>query len=352
MTVDPHLACCGIHAVDALLERLGVRVEKALDPLDPDDFVRIVGRLARAIDGLSGPAEATAMRDAIETLDVDWRALSPMARERVLEAAREAIGVRMAPVLPEIGERFKITGPEVMRASRRGAVTRFGFRIAVDMETRDVAAERAVRRTTGLYIRDEFGRRRDELAAIARQIVAMGLEEGSGSEEIAERIAAALGNRVTRGPSYWNLIATTFANTARTYSLLGSFQDAGVQTYTFEAVLDEVTTDQCRFYHGTVFPMSGAVDIMRRVTESPDPEAIREINPWVRAGRDELGNRVLYIPRQGERVVIAQVDRSGVGSRDDRGSFSREASAARRMELGAPLPPLHGNCRSTIVPDM
>src|SRR5581483_6879614 len=81
-------------------------VAKALDPLDAGDFLVIVRRLSGALAGVSRAAEADALRDALETLDVDWSSLSEERRDAVIRAAKEALGAAPAKVLPVVDHVF------------------------------------------------------------------------------------------------------------------------------------------------------------------------------------------------------------------------------------------------------
>lgn len=350
LRLDGGNACCAIVAADEVLERLEVPVEKAIDPLDPSGFMRIVAQIRRGLQGATGADEARAMREAIGLLDVDWARITPAAREAVVQAARTAIGATVARAMPRVSHALEVVGPRLAGASRASTVRRFGLEIGTSLLQRDLLAERYARTSAVNFIRDQYGVRRDDLSDRARQIVASGLEAGFGRDEIAARISAELGDRVMRGQGYWQTVASQFANQARTFSQIGAFEDAGIEQLKFTAILDEVTTDECRFYDGMVFPTSSAAALRDRLANA-SPDEVYDVAPWVRSGRDEEGNRILYIDRNGSRTVLAQVDRSGVGTRDDRGSFSRGLSASELLTAGAPpTPPLHGNCRSTIEP--
>ncbi len=344
------IGCCGLDAADALSARLHLPISKAIDPLDPDGFLRIVARLAQALRGVTEEEEAKVMRAAIRALDVDWRNLSPAQHEAVIAAAMQALQPLPGRVLPSIQQQFEVVGGRVSKDSRASSVRQFGLRIDVSLSQRDLLAERFVRANAANFVTDAYGTRLDEVGAMAREIVANGMARGLGSDAIAHELDEALGDRVMRSRSYWNTVAMSFTNQARTFSQLNAFSDAGIQVYAFEAILDEVTTDQCRFYHGRTFSVGAAIAQATKLMQATDPEEVRTLNPWVRTGKDESGNRILFIERGGERTVLAQVDRSGYGSKDDTGSYSKAVDTRRLEEEGIPWPPLHGKCRSTIIP--
>jgi SPP1 gp7 family putative phage head morphogenesis protein len=347
---DSGLACCAAHAAGQIAEAMHLPVEKAIDPLSPSGYLRIVAQIRRALEEATSVAETEAVANAMRLLDVDWPNLSAAARDAVVEAARLAIGAAPVRAMPRLAAVLRATGPRVMGETRAAATRRFDLSIGTSLSQRDYAAERYARLSTANFIRDHYGVRRDELAARAREVVARGLEEGRGREAIAASLRAELGDRVMRGDSYWQLIAGQFTNTARTFSEIGAFQDAGVEAYEFSAILDEVTTDECRFYDGQVFPLSTAVAARDRLSTLTNPDDVYAVSPWVRSGTMEDGSRVIYVDRGNGREVIATIDRSGVGTRDDRGAFSTSLTPAQIGAMTPPIPPLHANCRSTIQP--
>lgn len=344
------VGCCGLHAADAIAKQLKLPVSKAIDPLDPDGFLRIVSRLAGALRGVTEEEEAKALRAALRALDVDWKNLSADQRESVFQAAKRAMAPLPARVLPSIDQQFQVVGSRVVGDTRKESIRRFGLKLNVSLSQRDVEAEKFIRANAGNFITDAYGTKLDELGVMAREVVARGLESGFGSEEITGQLEKQLGDRVMRSRSYWNTVAMSFTNQSRTFSQLNAYSEAGIQQYAFEAVLDEVTTDQCRFYHGKVFSVGAAVARATKLMQAKSPEEVKSLNPWVRVGSDDEGKRILFIEREGQKVQLATVERSGYGSRDDVGDYSDAASPKKLEEEGIPWPPLHGKCRSTIVP--
>lgn len=348
--IDSGFACCAADAAGEIAEALRLPVEKAIDPLTRGGFLRIVAQVRRAISLAAGEGEAAAVSEALRALDVDWPNLSAAAREATIEAARAAIGTAGVRAMPRVSAVLQATGPRVMGDTRTAAIRRYGFQIGTSLSARDRAAERYVRLSTANFIRDHYGIRRDEMAARAREVVARGLEEGRGRDAIAAALRSELGGSVMRGDSYWQVVAGQFTNSARVFSEIGAFQEAGVESYVFSAVLDEVTTDECRFYDGQVFPLSTAIAARDRLSSLSDPDDVYRVAPWVRSGTMEDGSRAIYVDRGNGREVLATIERSGVGARDDRGSYSGALSGAALASMTPPMPPLHANCRSTIEP--
>ena len=304
----------GAAAAEAILRQLGrADVAKALDPLNASDFLVIVDRLSRELQGVTGPAEAAAMKSAIERLDVDWRNLSPAGRSAVVRAAKQALTAVPNRVLPRLDHTFEARANGLMRESRKATVRRFGLHIGTSLSETDERIARFVRESQANFIRDEYGRRQEAFSERARQIVARGLERGLGSEEIAGELVSSLpAEGLLRSRNYWDVVSMAFANRARSSAQVSAFDEAGIERFRFDAILDAVTSRVCRFMHGRVFSVKRALDRMRQVEKLRDPERIRELQPFVQIGAAPEGHQILFYEQGGRRHAIAQVDASNV----------------------------------------
>jgi hypothetical protein len=105
----------------------------------------------------------------------------------------------------------------------------------------------------------------------------------------------------------------------------------------------------CRFMHGRQFSVRRAMRRFDEVEGARDPEAIADLQPWMRVGSDGAGSQVLFYERGGRRRVVAQIDEPAVGRSDQVGRYSRALSNDQLEAAGLMAPPLHGRCRSTLV---
>jgi hypothetical protein len=135
-------------------------------------------------------------------------------------------------------------------------------------------------------------------------------------------------------------------------SQISAYAEAGIERYVFSAVLDEHTTDTCRYLDGKVVETAEGLRTFERLEASDDPLAIKQIRPWVRERVGDDGMRNLVVDRGTQRSVLAVVERSGYGARDDRGAFSRGLSGREVATEGVGFPPFHGLCRTTTLPDV
>jgi hypothetical protein len=280
---------------------------------------------------------------------VDWASTTAGQRRTLIARALQAAGRKTAAVPAAVQTVFGDAADEVVRAARSAA--RQGQRLAIgaDFNALDHRIVDYLKTSQGNFIRDEYGRRAGAFSARASRIVSDGLEAGLGRQDIARDLAQAAANTIAgRSQPYWEVVAGSFISQGRSFGQLSSFAEAGIDLYLFEAVLDEHTTETCRFLHGKTFSVSRGLRLFQRVEAQPD--RLKDILPWVRESLDpDTGRKSLYVEQGGQRTVIAEVAHSAVGTRGDRGEFARGLADRELSDIGISFPPLHGLCRSTTV---
>lgn len=352
MQADWELYAAGADAAEDLLKFVcGVDVRKALNPLKAQDFGRIVRSLSLSLRGHVVPVEDAALKMALSKLDARWTDLGPEARAKLIKEAAHYLGPPVvARVLPKIDETLSFAAADIVPNTKKHAVLTYGLRVSPDLNATDERIAKYVRVSQGHFITNRYGERMQAFADKAREIVASGLARGSGSGDIADRLHAELGVHVDRGAAYWNTIAMVFANRARTMTQLASYHESGITAYVVESVLDEATSDVCRFMHGKRFPVASAMRRFQDVEDAESPGDVKTLQPFVSIGKD--GDRdVLVFGNDADRQVVAHVTESAVGRRDAVGSYSSAMDDEALEAAGVSTPPFHGNCRTTIVPE-
>jgi SPP1 gp7 family putative phage head morphogenesis protein len=352
-TADIELVHASRQAVDEILEGyLRFRLRKAFNLGNSRGFDRAVASLATLLRTRASASDDAAVREAVAVLDVDWAATTAAQRSSLITRALEASGRRTAAVPRTVQAVFGDAATEVVEATRDAARRGQGLSIAASFNALDRRIVRHLTTSQANYVSDEYGRRHEAFGERARQIVSDGLEAGLGREDIARDLETAARDIIAgRGSFYWETIAGSFVSNGRSYAQLSSYAEAGIDRYVIEAVLDERTTEICRFLHGKTFSVSTGLGTFEQVES--DPDQVKELTPWVRETIDpETGRKVLFVERGDSRVPLAEVTRSAVGTRDDRGDFSRALSERDLENLGISFPPYHGLCRSSTVPDV
>lgn len=339
-------------AEDLIAEVFRVDVRKALDPLDAGDFLRIVYRLQQALLGVTGPAEAVAMAKALDILDIDWTTATAEKQEAVMRAANKALANTPNRVLPKLVAAFDSTFKRVGTSTKAASKAAYKLDITPTFTVEDKRIAKKAASSQAHYVRDEYGNRATAASKKAREVVAQGLKNGLGRVEIGGQLEAALVQmNANRSRAYYNMVSSVYAGRARQYASLKAYEEGGITSYIFEAVMDEVTSLQCRFMHGRTFSVKADLARYRKVAAAKDPEDVRFIQPWVQVGKDGNGNEVLYLKKpDGTRDHLADVTENAVGELDEPGAFATKLTDAQLQAKGCTCPPLHGNCRSTIVP--
>lgn len=345
-------------AADAALDiarSMVAPVAKALDPLDRADFITITQRLHKKLRGEALPPERDVVLRAIETLDLDWNGLSTSQKSAAFDAFNQALAglvpARMtaAPILVAEAE-------PLVKSVKESTIRR--FRLDLD-NTFTRADERVARSTGGLqgnFITDHTGQIVEDTTAWARKRSGELIEQGLSSRDIAAALSEGVAARTLgKASNYWNVVATSFVGRARSYEQATAYAEAQIDFYVWESVLDERTTEICRFMHGKRFSTQAALDRYRAAeaaARSGGARAFKDAQPWMTMSRDKDGNRVIVARTSKETHVIAQVDEPGFGEVDRIGSYSNAMGVETLESLGVTMPPAHGMCRSTVVADV
>lgn len=343
------LLSLGRQAVDDILQAHGIVLEKAIDPLTTRGYTTIVGQLQASLVKATRGAEDRAIRAAINKLDVDWVNMSAAGRDRVVAASKVALD-KMIPVnVPKIEKTLAISAKRLLPDVRKRTIDRFGLKgIAPSLTARDKHTEKVIAESGSFFVRDRYGKINDRMGKRARGVVAAGIARGLGSDEITDDLIDAFG-KVGQPESYWGVVSNAFVQRGRTATQMRALDDAGIERYIWESVLDEATSDICRFLHGKSFSVKKANARIDKAL-SAKPGSIKDIQPWISMGRKRDGGMAMFAKVGGRRRRVADVRVSAVGRADAIGEYPAAVSDAALEQLGVSAPPAHGNCRSTVVP--
>lgn len=336
-------------ATDDILETyFRVPARKAYNLGSRSGFDRAVVDLSMKLKRTASGPEDDAVKAAIKVLDVDWYETTAKQRRDLIAQSMRAAGLETAKIPPMTEFVFGDAADDVVTATRSSVRTNQKLKIGVSFNALDKRIIHHLKTSNLYFIRDEYGRRNKAFSRQAAQIVSEGLEIGLGRDAIARDLErSAKGTIAGPGSNYWDIISASFVGRGRSFSQLSAYREANISRYLFEAVLDERTTETCRFFHGKIFSVDNGIRLYEEIEQNPD--ALKELNPWVRSGVDEDGNTVLFAKKNGQKIPIATVERSGFGEKDDVGTFNNTRSEQELMDLGISHPPLHGLCRSTTL---
>ena len=352
MCVDAELVSRARRAADAIArDYFRLPIEKAMDLSTPGGFDQALAGFAAAMRGEVKATEDAAVRAAVKALDVDWHGTTAEQRRTLVAKALDAVGRHTKKIPDELKTTFDQTSKELVQATRDSVRKDQKLGVSTSFNAVDKRVIDHLRTSEAGYVRDEYGRRHAVFSKKARDIVGRGLEQGHGRADIAEELKkAAEGTIGSKHSSYWEMVAGSFMTRGRSFAQMSSYAEAGMDRYLIEAVLDEATTETCRYLHGKAFSVQRSLQMFSDIEK--EPENIARIAPWIREGVDDKGRQTLFVRRpNGNTRRIATVDKPGMGTKE-RGSYSMGMTGSRLQEVAPGFPPFHGLCRSSTVADV
>lgn len=324
-------------------------------PLDPNEFDRIDTRLSQKLNDIAKKGDTQAMKRVLNDLakvkNVD--VLQQAAQQSINEQFKAVPGQIVPPQSVELTRQ----GRSISMGTRQGINEKFNLGISQNFSAFDERIGKHLVGSHANFVRDEYGKRSESLSRQARNIINRGQKQGLGLGEIQADLAQTLGtSNVLRSQSYWATVSNAFVNRSRTFTAFGGYREAGVTLYQISSVLDEATTDTCRFLHGKVLDLDRALANFDQQAALDDPLDLKTVNPWIRemkVGPNRTPTLALNPPSGpgGKKVFkpIATVTRSGLGTQGT-GKFSKGVSNQALMDGGIHGPPYHGRCRTDVIP--
>lgn len=326
----------------------GRAIAPGLDVYEGADLRTIARRLGDQLRAAERGVLVPRIAALLETLDLNWAALSPAAADRAWAAAnrfmREAA---VGDVLPQWEGRVTATVDMVTRATRTRLRDAYLPRLGVALRREEATAIAQVGSQAGWFLRDRTGAIADRLTQRGREIVAAGLRDGLGRAAIGAELRAQLPGLADQwGRNYATTVAANAVSRARSWAEITAYREAGITVFEAQAVLDERTTIVCRFIDGQIVDVQGAYGLMESAMRVERPEDIYRASPFMRTVRTRGGREI----RTTTGTRIAEVVRSGVGHADDRGQFRALVMGRGLVHAHIGMPPYHHACRTYTVP--
>ena len=104
--------------------------------------------------------------------------------------------------------------------------------------------------------------------------------EGKLIREVASDFATAFTDKSNRGFSYFEGLAEYTTYRINELGKINGFEKAGIEYYEIKAIIDDRTSDVCRYMDGVVFPVSEAVKFRDSILKLNSPEDIKKFAPW------------------------------------------------------------------------
>ena len=316
--------------------------DRALNPLDHDDFVVLCDRLSRSLVKFVRPHETATIDEVLQDLDVDWASMSAVSQAQVIETAKHRLlglpALLVSGLIVLLTHRIGV----LVEASRHRVVDQYNLAIPRTPGHADIQAASTLVSLQGLFMMAEYQRRADGLGQQITSEVADALAAGASRSDITSKVSDSVKrSQKARSDLYWAIMATAALGYARSAVQIGAFDEAGVETYEFVSDLCVNVSDICRYLHGKRFSVAKAVERLRQAEATGDPDSFKMAHPWVSSGTSDDGKDILFYRDRGRKVTVAEIDADG--------GFGAGMDTAQLEAAGLTIPPLHGNCHSSIV---
>jgi|GEM_PF-3509824 len=285
----------------------------------------VAKRLARELDD-------TYLDDLLPAIDAEVSQIEGEFDPDRISELTTSIGGRLAnPKDLGMGETAAAAAGAVMLLSRRGTRTKLRAAgrsirsVPASLTPADAATAGKLGRVQTFWIGDYWSRHLS--ARIDATVRREALQRGLGRQEVGRILrglvsgefpgASVPGTFAGSTSQYFTVVAGTVRPHASSFGAIHAMADAEVERYEFFAVMDERTSEICRYMHGKTFTVRSARSLEDRMLRTEDPDEFKRVAGW---------------------RSLSDVQRIGGGGED--------ALAA----AGIQLPPLHGLCRSIVLP--
>lgn len=322
-----------------------VKTAKA-DPLSPNAYDAWVRRIAQRLYRISDPEAGKKLKAAIEVLLRDYPQGSPEQVENALEVFRSIVRSPRGEIMRMEEIELRNLLAQLIHQTGRAVQNLPGFRarLATGFSVVPERAARLLARHHSYWVRDQAGRIAPELSAQARAILEEGFRDGIGRKELADDLGRRLGPGF-RDAGYWETVASTLVGRARSYALGASMRGAGIEYFRIDAIIDDRTTQTCRYLDGKIMPVGSALANDEAILLANTPESVFWRHPMIQDRGDRL---VVEYPDKTSRIVAEITSRDRDVRAADR--FIPRMDQAQMVSAGIGFPPYHYKCRTTVVP--
>lgn len=308
-------------------------------------------RLAGNLRGDSKEHGAKAVEVFLENLDKPFSQMNENQVDNAIEAARKHLRTLAGDqMVGAWAKRITVTVEDMSRHTKQVIRDEWLPSVTPSLRAPERTAARQIGNLNGFWVRNKMGQIDQDLSRQAKVIISRGLRNGLGNKDIAQDLRDAIpGMYEMRTGQYAETVANVAVARARSGAELFSYEEAGVEYLEVVAMLDERTTEACRLMDGQIISVGDCREVYDRGINVQNPEDIATENPFMRVTKDDEGRRFLDT-RNGDR--IAQIERSGRGKLDDRGTTKQFVGGKDFKGAKIGLPPYHFRCRTMTIPRM
>jgi hypothetical protein len=327
----------------------GVLVEKALNLRNAADFKALTGQLAGQLRHVDREVLRPKLEEMLGRMDVDWTKAKPGEIDRAINNASKFLQqAATEQALPRWNQKIQATLTGVADGVRRQMSQTYLPNIGLSFTREETKTIEQIGSQQGWFLRNSKKEISGQLTWRGREIVQEGIRDGLGRVEIGRMLQERLpGMWEGMGDRYARVVAANGISRARSYSEVASYKTVGIEKLEVVAVLDERTSDICRYMDGQIISVSAVSQTIEDAASVSKPQDIYTVSPFMNVKDVGEGQREIQT-QTGTRV--ADVMRSGVGVVDDRGETAGHIAGDGLPTVGIGAPPYHHFCRSMTVP--
>lgn len=272
-----------------------------LKVFSPVRWKRLTAKLERLLQRTWNAQQEAAIEAAIERLENAGEAFTSEDLEIVMATLEEHLGRPMTELI----------GDEVASIQQSAYEEAFkDLDLELTFGKKDARVLRWLEQDALYWIETYYEREvRDQLQETMRDVL------GSGESRLnaGKRLQQELGERVKKDNLYWEGLSNHITTRTREFAKVSGYLQAGVTFIEIRAVLDNRTSEICRYMHGRVFKVTDARNIREKLIRTDTPDEIKRVAPWISGGS------------------------------------AKRMKTAKLADEGVILPPYHWNCRTTTV---
>lgn len=304
-------------------------------------------RIKRYADVLVGALEAArtvALSSAIlETQSLEWSALSVSERKIKLIQIQSRLWLDDATGRT-LGSLLKMQMRSMLRESRAATVEAFGLGAAPAYAEDDPRISAICQHAALLF------RTKRDMRHTVRLATRLASKESVDASTLETSLQNAWGLPTER--AYWISVAAAWTGRARSGGQLHALLDDGLAEGRIEAMLDERTSQICRFLHGKKILLAESEAKLSGLVAPDSVDASTFLEEEKGLTSDEPNKDLVQLAILGQNNTIIATLEEGADSEGgtfDLGSWSQHISDEELAVILGP-PPYHLLCRSLIVP--
>jgi len=155
------------------------------------------------------------------------------------------------------------------------------------------------------YTRDVSSADTEELSERLRNAIMPAFTDGADRFQLADILYEEMNAHHGRSKFYYEGLANHIVTRTFGFGLLSGMDDAGIERYKISAVMDDRTTEICKYMDGVVITVASGLDFANTLINTDDPEAVKDLAPWREPeelpDRKKIGNDGSKLP-QGMRL--------------------------------------------------